>query len=886
MSDEVEGEHDPLGERLERFREVATALIDRVFGSMPTRRDRNCTVLSHLLTYLQRLEATRWTAEPIRLHRSDIEALRGVVAGSDSVSSSARARLGALAWLLEVLEKEGLILAPAYRFGLQGPRDLAVHITAEAFRDAGLLSSTLTAAFLQVLEPTYSDRGENFLADCVITALIWEGPIVLAQAPRLLQALRLGDYNWETGALRIYPSLPAAKAAGTKPGFMRERRPSPGQSFRCPLRVFLRPMARLLLNSYLLRRAQAGTLDLREKDAFLFPSLPVSSTKVQRRRLGDRLAACVARLLGSKGEKMAPRRLIRAARVQALEALPPIAIAVLADRLRYSPVSDDVLIQLTGHKLLPVPPRTSPSPATMESQAVSTPAGPSEPDRCGGTENSAWEAVYLDALEGWRAVERLLEQPESRVSRNEVTVVAEDILAQLEAELRALPTPTPPPVVNLRLALRWLVWQLTHPRGTKALSVKCARASVLMRIRPLPSVLELLVVDQELLDLDEDDWIDLALDAMALSTTPDARKSMRHRIKAFHAYLRAYESDSGRLVPTVQWACPELAVASELSESSLLLPWEIDAVRAWIRQRWGKVRGVMLDVFILLAAAGLRRTETCQVRLGDVHILGNEVLIIIRRIKSRNAYRILPLHCLLTQADLDWFRQFYAQRWRETGGNPEAPLLATAASPEGFTPKELARKVAKAIQEVTGKPLTVHSLRHFFASVFPLRWFVAFHGREAAGSLGRVLETPLFSEEALARFRQLFVPATWDGRPVTTHPFEILSILMGHGGPEITVNVYIHTLDWLQRLYVDREVASGREPRLSMPQAAGALLRSLPTVYTMFPEAKKRRGIPCSRVVETQVKRLNQWTSSGTRRPCRSVGDNKAAQLDRAAESS
>src|SRR5574337_1179706 len=48
---------DPLGERLERFREVATALIDRVFGSMPTRRYRNRTVLSHLLTYLQRLEA-------------------------------------------------------------------------------------------------------------------------------------------------------------------------------------------------------------------------------------------------------------------------------------------------------------------------------------------------------------------------------------------------------------------------------------------------------------------------------------------------------------------------------------------------------------------------------------------------------------------------------------------------------------------------------------------------------------------------------------------------------------------------------------------------------------------------------------------------------------
>lgn len=867
MSDEVNGEHDPLGDRLDRFREAATALIDRSFGSIPTRRDRNYTVLSHLLAYLQRLEATRWSAGLIQLHRSDVEALRSSVAGRDCVSSSARARLGALAWLLEALQKEGLLSVPAHRFGLQGPRDLAVHVTAEAFRDAGRLSPTLTAAVLRVLEPTHSDQEEDALADIVITALIWEGPVVLAQAPRLLHALRLGDYNWETGALRIYPSLPAAKAAGTTPGSRRERRPSPGQSFRCPLRVFLRPVARLVLNSYLLRRAAAGTLNLREKTACLFPPLPRSSLTAARRRLGDRLAGCVARLLGSKGERMPPRRLIRAARVQALEAFPPIAIAVLANRLLYSPVSDDVLIQLAGHEPLPAPLCTSTQPTMVECRAVSTSAGPSEPDRCEGTENSAWEAVYLDVIEGWRVMERLLEQPESRVSRDQVTAVAEDTLAQLEAELLVSATPAPPPVVNLRLALRWLVWQLTHPTGTKQLLVKNARASVLMRIRPLPSLLELLVVDQELLDLDQDDWIELALDAMALPTTPQSKKSMRHRLKAFHTYLRVYESEVGRPVPVVEWARPELAVASEVSESSLLLPWEINAVRAWIQQRGSRTLGDALDVFILLAAVGLRRTEACQVRLGDIHFGGNEVLIVIRRLKSRSAYRILPLHCLLAQGDLERFRQCCAQRRRQTGGDPDASLLARAASPKEITPKELARKVTTAIQEVTGKPLTVHSLRHAFASVFPLRWFVAFYGREAAGSLGRLLETPLFSDEALGRFRQLFVPVTWDGRAVTTHPFEILSILMGHAGPEITANVYIHTFDCLQRLYVDREVVSGREPKLSMTQAASALLRSLPTVYTMFPEAKKGRGIPCSRVVKAQMKRLNQWTSGGTRGP-------------------
>lgn len=862
MSDQVEEGRDPRREQLERLREAATALIDRTFGSVPTRRERNHRVVSHLLAYLQGVEVARWTAGPIRLHRRDVEALRALVTRDDAESSSARARLGALAWVLEALEKEGLLSVPAYRFGLQGPRDLAVHVTAEAFRDAGALSPALTPALLQVMITTDSGYEEEALADIVMMALIWEGPVLLAQAPRLFQTLRLGDYNWETGALRIYPSLSAAKGAGTKPGPMRGARLSPGQSVRCPLRVFLRPMARLLLNFYLLWRAAGGTLDLNDKEAYIFPPLPVSSTKAQRRRLGDRLSRCVARLLGPRGEKMPPRRLIRAARVRAPETFAPIVIAVLANRLLYSPVSDAVLIQLSDPESLSPTPLTSSVPEPEAGEDASIPLRSPEPDRGEGVEDSAWEAVYLDACEGWRAMERLLEQSETLVPRDQATAVAKDTLAQLEAELLASSTPAPPPLVNLRLALRWLVWQLEHRRGTKALPVKNARASVLMRILPLPSVLELFLVDQELLDLDEDDWIELALDAMALPTTPHSRKSMRHRLKAFHAYLRAYESDSGRTVPVVEWARPELAVASEVSESSLLLPWEIDSVRAWILQRWGsRTLGEALDVFILLAAVGLRRTEACQVRLGDVHIGGNEVLIVIRRIKSRNAHRILPLHCLLTQADLDWFRQFYAKRWRDTGGDPEAPLLATVASPEGVTPKELARKVAKAIQEVTGKPLTVHSLRHYFASFFPLRWFVAFHGREAAGFLGRLLETPLFSDEVLWRFRQLFVPVTWDGRAVTTHPFEILSILMGHAGPEITVNVYIHTLDWLQRLYVDREVINGREPRLSMVQAAGALQWSLPTAYKEFPEGKKGKGIPCSQIVEMQQELLGNRAS-------------------------
>jgi hypothetical protein len=226
----------------------------------------------------------------------------------------------------------------------------------------------------------------------------------------------------------------------------------------------------------------------------------------------------------------------------------------------------------------------------------------------------------------------------------------------------------------------------------------------------------------------------------------------------------------------------------------------------------------------------------------------------------------------------------------------ERPLdLATRHHPEGSDGKELARQVSGAFKDETGKPVTFHSLRHFFASMFPLRWFAAFHGRDASSSLGNLLKTELFSARTLSRFRKLFVSRGWRGRRVTTHPFLILPILMGHSGPELTVNVYVHTLDWVQRLYVDREIRLGREPRLTVRQAARATHRSVPTAHAWgrtsgmrseeelagngleaAPSEKRTAGredpsgtrclrVPSSLVVQRQVERLNRLRSNRIR---------------------
>ena len=129
--------------------------------------------------------------------------------------------------------------------------------------------------------------------------------------------------------------------------------------------------------------------------------------------------------------------------------------------------------------------------------------------------------------------------------------------------------------------------------------------------------------------------------------------------------------------------------------------------------------------------------------------------------------------------------------------------------------------------------MSFHSLRHAFASLFLLRWFVATYSREHASFLGPLLDPPWFSEPALKEFRRLFVPENagrdWPGRPLL-----VLARIIGHSNPEIIVNVYIHTMDWLQELYLDLDRIERGDVLLTVDQAAEALGESRLTIDEHF----------------------------------------------------
>jgi integrase len=820
---------------------TARALIET---GAARRRGPLLRALAALQERLTGLPPERCAGLPIELQRGDVKAMRRTLGGHNPESATALTRLASLSKLLEELESAGCLAVKPLRVSVHRLRPLAADMSADTFRDVARLSTVLTPALLGALARSPSGVELECIA---LIALVWDGPVVLSRAVRRLLRLRVGDYDPRHGTLRVPFQDASALVAG-----------QPGDEFT---RVFLRSTARVVLNFLLLQAGRRGGDPRLGPGDLLFPSLATMSVGEATAMAVRHLARYVLPDQAGGAPSMSLRRLVRAARRRALDIFPPVIVSWLSGHLTYAPTTDDILRQLEQVAPSHFVPEAGSTPAIkagpMDSAVAELPEPADLPAESGGL-----SFAYLEACEGLRAVQRRLERRDAATDRTSVRALAQSVLGRLEREVRTTTVDVPPNIANLASVLRWVVWQLQFPHGTRQLRQENAMSTIAIRVQPLRSLIELWLPDTRLGDLNEDGWVDFVLNAMGAPVrTPKARTLMRKRLKALYAYLYVYENRPDRPMSRVNWANPDLSVAARATAQDLLLPWEINDVRTSLAEGT-KARGPLLDIFILLAAyAGLRLSEACGLHLRQVH-LGNETLIRVGVSKTASGTgRWIPLHLLLPREDLERFRRFYANRLREAIGDPEALLLATADRPTAFDPKELARRVSRELKKRTGKRVTYHSLRHSFASLFPLRWFVAFHGREAAGSLKSLLDTPLFSEEALLRFRQLF------GSLNGNRPFEILSVLLGHSGPDVTVTSYTHTLDWLQRLYIDRECAAGKEPRLSIRQAAAVLKLSLPSAYQRFPQAKKGRGIECSTAALRQAQSIGRRAGQGSRHP-------------------
>jgi len=311
--------------RMARLAHETRALLTTDFATLPTYRRYTERVLrTRLVPYLAAHAPVAVGALPVT--HDALRVLRIAAEAGNPYTRNSRRVVAALRWLLTRLDERGWLTVARFRWALQRPRDLAVQPGPTPFEDEGALVAWLGPAVrTTVLAPASPPAA---LRRAALTALLLDGPVLAPTAPTMLRHLQVGAYDWHRGALRIpHPEIAHLHAL---------RRYARG----CPMQIYLAAPARVLLNAYLLRRCAGARL---APPALLFPE----ATDGRPRR--DPVVAFWRQLArtqrGAPGdepgrlETLTTPRLMAAARLHAVNTLPPICVSILTNQLQTTPAA-------------------------------------------------------------------------------------------------------------------------------------------------------------------------------------------------------------------------------------------------------------------------------------------------------------------------------------------------------------------------------------------------------------------------------------------------------------------------------------------------------------------------------------------------------------------
>jgi len=355
---------------------------------------------------------------------------------------------------------------------------------------------------------------------------------------------------------------------------------------------------------------------------------------------------------------------------------------------------------------------------------------------------------------------------------------------------------------NLAVAALYLA-HLTHDVGLTPLTIAAYRTDLMtaLRLFPRAALTELDTAAMEVL---------LALDRAA---------STKHRIRGTLRRLRGFLEDRLRLsLPSLElerWSRTNVTQAVHL-----LSLQEVEELLAFLARR-----GSLLDrsayVGVLLAfEAGLRASEVAGLRLQDLVMRGG-CFVEVREGKFDKSRRVSLAEA--SPATLEALDRIRRQRWRESGGDPLAPLCVDEEG-EPVSPGALSRRVVKGMEALglrgdraTGSPATFHRLRH--------------------GAVCR--------------------------RLVWGHSPPLAARWVGHASPGVTTQVYAHHWDWAQRGCLRRydDPRLPEAPHLT-PATVGALMDLTPQAVKAALERADSPGWPLRRVPVSRV----QGTTWGLRR--------------------
>jgi integrase len=279
-------------------------------------------------------------------------------------------------------------------------------------------------------------------------------------------------------------------------------------------------------------------------------------------------------------------------------------------------------------------------------------------------------------------------------------------------------------------------------------------------------------------------------------------------------------------------------------------------------------------IFMLAFKCGLRRMEVLKLKIADLCEHAPAELLIrpsdARRLKTKSATRKMPLYALLSERDLAELRAWKAVRRNEstiqTVHVNEQFLFGIPELGFEVIPQDtLFPVIHHAMRGVTGDlSLRFHHLRHSFANWTFLRLMLS----DFASTLELFQNLPE-TNDFLSKSKQFRDALYGRADPTRRHVYAIASLL-GHSGPEISLEHYVHISDLLLMLWLEKDLSAPSEKMLMIesgfPQSTNYRLLAKGVQHIPYRLIKNRWPnlvhIP-KRIAIVNVTPINQVAPSG-----------------------
>lgn len=388
-------------------------------------------------------------------------------------------------------------------------------------------------------------------------------------------------------------------------------------------------------------------------------------------------------------------------------------------------------------------------------------------------------------------------------------------------------------------------------------------------------------VDPGSLDLEtlENLYVEILEDADEASGARKQRRQIARALREFHYYLvqkLGYESINTRevlgfgkgLVP-VDANLINLDEYHRIYES---IPQIIKVDHPTITAQ-DKLSTAAQLIFMLAFKCGLRRMEVLKLNIDDFKEASPAELLIratdARRLKTKSSTRKIPLYSLISKEELSRLRSWKKQRLLEMADQNLGYGQFLFGIPElnfEFIPQDtLFPIIHKAMRSCTQDwTLRFHHLRHSFATWTFLRLMLS------DLAIIPVLfpyqsKTQQYLEESKAFREQLYGLKD----PTRKHVYAIASLL-GHSGPEISLEHYIHCNDVLLAVWLNEDLSAPKQQVVRLqsgrPQSTGYRWTQRGLHHTPFHLVKKRWPMlvskPSSQVDGTESSKSSPLRSS------------------------